>query len=177
MQTLNKRQIALVLVHSSRRMLVNFKPHERTKHFELIAKRYTKFLKQTERKFIKDFVFATEFEKVFWKNVTDKYDKSTPVFGVHFVADLYDYYEAILKKHTMVSFKHIELMGKDYTGGEVERSEMRSIEDNNNDLLSTYVSMFEEYTGIGLKKNLFQGKKLLIKNNIITDGKEVRDGF
>ena len=174
---LQTRQLAIVLVHSMRRMLVKFAPHERTKHMELIAKRLRKYNLHQEKTNFKDFVFATEFERVFWEDVTDKYDKDTPVFGVNFVCDLYTAYEKLLHKQTTISFKHIENMGKDYLGGEIDTQKIREIEDNNNSLVNTYIDMLEPYSGVARKRSAFAWKKLIIKNNLIIEGKTVKEEF
>ena len=177
MKELSTRKIAIILVHSMRRLLTKFEPHERTKHMELVLKRLKKYNMHQEKVNKREFIFAIEFERVFWQNVTDKYDKETPVFGVNFVADLYTAYEQLLHKQTKISFKHIENMGKDYLGGEIESKKMREIEDNNDSLVNTYIDMFEPYSGVARKRSAFAGKKLIIKGNLITEGKEVKEGF
>ncbi len=159
MKKLTTRQIAIVLVHSMRRMLVNFEPHERTKHMELVMKRLKKYNMHQQKVNKREFVFATEFERVFWQNVTDKYDKETPVFGVDFVSELFITYEKLLQRQTSITFKHIENMGKDYVDGGVESKKAREIEDNVGSLLNTYVDMFEPYSGAARQTSAFSWNK------------------
>jgi len=174
---LTKLQIAIIVAHSMRRMLRNFEPHEQTQLFAKVSRKIKKFLMEKQKKVLNDFVFATEYERILWQNATDKYDKQTPIFGMAFVSELHEYFSEIAQKYIKVSSKEIEKLGVKYDGVNVDSKKGYEIESNGTDLLSTYIKLFEKDSGVGVKKSLFQGKKLIIKNNLIIEGKRVASGF
>jgi len=176
-EKLSKLEQAIVVAHGMRRILSSYKHFERTAHLETLSKRLRKFLIQREVKNNKSFIFATEFERVFWMNVTEKYDKSTKILALDFVTSLYSYYGEILSKYSDVSKKLMEKIDVLAADVDVSSEEVYSMEQNDKDLLTTYVTMFEPYSGIKMRKSLFAGKKLTIKNNLIIEGKKVASGF
>ena len=175
--TLNNLEQTIVLAHVMRRILSNFKPHERTKNLEVLTMRLRKFLIKRERTNIKSFIFATEFERVLWLNVTDKYDKHTKILALDFVCSLYDYFKDNLSKFADVNEKLMEKISLLATDIECSSQEAYEMEQNDDDLLSTFITLFEPHSGVSLKKSLFAGKKLTIKNNLIIEGKKIASGF
>jgi len=177
MQQLTKLEQAIVVAHGMRRILSNYKHFERTAHLETLSKRLKKFLLQREKSNTKSFILATEFEKVFWENVTDKYDKKTKILALDFVTSLYSYYGEILNKYSSISptlMEKIDLLANETDASSEEIYEM---EQNDKNLLTTYVTLFEPYSGIKMRKSLFAGKKLIIKNNLIIEGRTLDEKF
>ncbi len=173
MHNLTKLEQAIVIAHSMRRFTSNFKHFERTANLEKLSARLSKFLHKRERTNRKNFIMATEFERVFWTNVTQEYNKKTKILALDFISQLYSYYGEILAKYSGISPKlmqKIDLLATDIDATSDEIVEMESNDDN---LLATYVTLFEPYSGISLRKSLFSGKKLTIKNNLILEGKTV----
>ena len=168
---------ALVLSHIIRRFLLNFSFSERTKHLEVVLKRVTRLLKKREKSNLKEFVFAEEFERVLWKNAIEQYHEETPILGVDFVVSLYFYYPDILKRYAGLSEKNMLDFSASVESSHISNSEYKELESNDDDLLSTFVKLFEPFSGVGLKKSAFAGKLLIIKNNLIRDGKSIKDGF
>jgi len=177
MQKLTKLEQMIVVAHVMRRITSHFKTHERTSAIEVLLKRLRKFLLQKERKNKKSFIFATEFEKVLWLNVTDKYDKKTKILALDFVSSLFAYFESDLDKYANITQKVIQKIDINVSNLDISSTEAYEMEQNDNDLLSTFITMFKPYSGIGLKKSLFAGKKLTIKNNLILEGKKIASGF
>lgn len=170
-------QIAIVVSHLMRRFMTNFKPHERTTAIEKVMMRLTKFLKQRERTNFKDFVYATEFERVIWENATESYDKSTPIFGINFVASLYEYFDTILNRYVKLSPKIMIRFSMVHNETGVSDDECMEIEGNDSDLLSTFIKLFEPYSDVGIRISPMAGMKLTIKNNLIIEGKKLAKGF
>ena len=168
---------SMVLSHIVRRFLLNFAFSERTKQLEVVLKRVTRLLKKREKSNFRDFVFAEKFEKVLWQNATEQYHKETPILGVDFVVSLYFYYPAILNRYAGLSEKNMLDFAASVDSSHIGSNEYRELESNDDDLLSTFVKLYEPYSGVGLKKSAFAGKLLTIKNNLIIEGKSVKDGF
>jgi hypothetical protein len=160
-----------------RRFLTHYESHERTKHMQVLSTRLSKFLKQRERKNRKDFIFATEFERVMWTNVTEKYDKKTKIFAIDFIVQLHGYFESIMTKFANVSPKLMLQVASCDPLKETDSKLCVEIESNDSDLLSTYLEIFHPHSGVKKRKSLFAGKMLTIKNNLILDGKKINDGF
>jgi hypothetical protein len=169
--------IAIVTAHTMRRFILNFKPHERTNAMDIVITRLRKFLLKRERINLREFAFCTEFERVMYQNATDSYDKATPIFALDFVTRLYDYFEPQLKKHAFINPKLIEKIAMVMTRTDIDSKQSYELEKNSGDLLETYIKVFEPYSSVSVKKSLFQGKKLTIKNNMILEGKEIASGF
>ena len=174
---LSKLEQAIVVAHSMRRILSSYEHFERTSNLEILSKRLRKFLLKREKINKKSFILATEFERVFWMNVTNKYDKKTKILALDFSISLYSYYGEILSKYSDVSPKLMEKIDVLAADVDVPSEEIYSMERNDKDLLTTYVTMFEPYSGVKMRKSLFAGKKLTIKNNLIVEGKKVASGF
>ncbi len=177
MKKLDKLEQTIVLAHVIRRIMSNFKAHERTSSLEALVSRLTKFLFVRERTNRKSFVFATEFERVLWLNVTDKYDKHTKILALDFICSMYDYFDVQLKRFANISPKLMEKISIRAVDIDIDSKDIYEMEQNDNDLLNTFITIFEPYSGVGLKKSLFSGKKLIIKNNRILEGKAVASGF
>ena len=96
-EKLTNLELAIISAHTVRRFLMGYKPHERTSAIEQMLKKISKFLRHREKTNLKIFTFATEFERVLWQNVTDKYDKHTKIFALGFTISVYSYYGDHLK--------------------------------------------------------------------------------
>ena len=177
MQTLTKLEQAIVVAHGMRRILSNYKHNERTASLETLAKRLKKFLLKREKSNKRSFIFATEFERIFWLNVTDKYDKTTRILALDFVTSLYSYYGDILSRYSDISPKLMEKIDILANEADATSEEIYEMEQNDKDLLTTYVNMFEPYSSVKMRKSLFAGKKLTIKNNLIIEGKTLDEKF
>ena len=177
MDELTDLQIAIVTAHSMRRFMKNYEAHERTAVIEKVMMRLHKFLKQRERSNFKDFVYATEFERVFWTNVTENYDKKTKIFAIDFVTKLYDYFPNQMSRYVDLSEKLMLQFGMAQNNTTVSDDICLEITKNDNDFISTYINLFEPYSGVKLRKSLLAGKKLTIKNNLIIEGKKIAEGF
>ena len=174
---LNELEQAIVVAHVMRRIMSNFKPGDRVSSIETVMIRLSKFLKKRQRTNTKSFIYATEFERVLWMNVTDKYDKKTKIMALDFVSKVYEYFPNIMNKYAGLSNKIMEKLAFLATTVEVSSSECYEMERNDDDLLSTFINQFEPYSGVGLRKSLFSGKKNVIKNNMIIDGIKIAEGF
>lgn len=170
-------EIAIIVAHTMRRFMSNFKPHERNSTFEKVLKRLTKMLLQRERTNTAAFINATEYERELWLKATGSYDGSVPIFAVDFVCSVYEYFEKQMHKHANLNPKLMEKMNMIHNTTEVDSKTAHEIEKNDSDLLSTYIKLFEKDSGVALKKSLFGGKKLILKNNLIIEGKELVDDF
>ncbi len=148
----------IIISHTIRRFLINFKPIERTKNIEALAKKLGVFLRQKEKSNREDFIFATEYERVLWMNATDKYDKETPVLALDFVTQLYSYFEVILSKYANVSPKLIEKIGILAIQTDISSKEAHKLETNSGSLINTYIGIFEEHSGVSVRKSLLVGK-------------------
>jgi len=178
MKKLTDLQIAIIVSHSMRRFLKNFEPHERTKAVEKVMVRLHRFLFRAEKANLKDFVFATEYERILWQNTAYEYEKSTAISSVNFVNVLYDYFGSTICKSTdltpklMQKFSEVKDNDREYDSNDIYK-----FESNSNSITSTYIKLFEKDSGIGLKRSLFAGKKITIKNNLIIEGKKIAEGF
>ena len=170
-------QQAIIVAHVMRRFLCHYEIHERTKSMQILSTRLSKFLKQRERKNAKDFIFATEFERVLWTNVTDSYDKKTKIFIIDFIVQIHSYFEDIMTRFANVSPKLMLEVASCDPLQNVDSDTCVEVEANDDDLLSTFLKHFEPYSGVSKRKSLFSGKKLTLKNNLIIEGKKVADGF
>jgi len=176
-ETLNNLEQTIVVAHVMRRILSNFEPHERTKNLQILATRLKKFLLKRERTNKRSFIFATEFERVLWLNATDKYDKHTKILALDFVCNLYDYFKDKLSRFADINEKLMEKISLLATDIECSSQDAYEMEQNDNDLLSTFITLFEPHSGVSLRKSLFAGKKLTIRNNLIIEGKKIASGF
>ena len=170
-------QQAIIISHVMRRFLTHYKPHERTKSMQIVSTRLSKFLKERERKNKRDFIFSTEFERVLWGNITDKYDKKTRIFAIDFIVQVHGYFEDIMTKFVNVSPKLMLQVASCDPLAETDSKTCYEIEQNDNDLLSTFLEQFYPYSGVAKRKSLFSGKKSTLVNNLIIDGKKVKEGF
>jgi len=152
-KNLTRIQIAIIVSHSMRRMLKHFEPHEQTKLFSKVSRKIFKFLIRKQKESARDFVIATEYERILYLNATEKYDKETPIFGMFFVSELYEYFDEIIYKYVNISSTEIEKLGVKYNGGGVDSETSYLIEKNGTDLLSTYIKLFEKDSGVCLKKS------------------------
>lgn len=176
-EQLSSMVIAMVVAHSINRLLKQFEPHERNRNFDKILTRLNKMLRQREQSNLKDFVFATEYERILWQNVTHAYDKSTPIFAVNVVTSIYEYFIPMMIRYANVTEKMMEKLGVIHVTTDLEDDEYMKIESNDSSFANTYIKVFESHSGIGLKKSKFAGRLLHIKNNMIIDGIKVKDGF
>ena len=174
---LSNIELAIITAHTMRRFILSFAPHERTNTMDRVITRLRKFLIQREKANFKEFVFATELERVLYQNATDSYDKETPILALDFVTRLYDYFEPQLKKHAHINPKDMLSLGIIMTRHDLDSKQSYLLEKNSGDLLDTYIKILEPYSGVPLKKSLFAGKKLTIKNNLIIERKKVANGF
>jgi len=170
-------QQAIIVAHIMRRFLTHYKSHERTKAMQVLSTRLAKFLKTRQRTNPKDFIFATEFERVMWTNITDRYDKKTRVFAIDFVVQVHGYFEEIMTKFANVSPKLMLQVASCEPLSETDSETCVEIEANDYDLLSTFLEVFYPHSGVSKRKSLFSGRKLTIKNNLILEGKEVDRKF
>ena len=174
---LDKLSQAIVVAHVMRRILGTYSHSERVKPIEEVMSRTKKFLLIRERKNKKIFIFATEFERVLWQNVTDKYDKKTKILALDFTSMVYDYFPEIMSKHANINQKLMDKISVLAGMVEVEKDDLRDMESNDKDLLTTFITQFQEHSGVGMRKSLFQGKKLIIAGNLICEGKTLKAGF
>lgn len=168
---------AIIIAHSMKRLLKGFEPHERNKAVETVMQRLYKFLKQRERTNLKDFIFATEFERTHWQQVTDDYDKSTPLYAINTAATLCDYFDVIMNRYAKLSPKVMEKFGITHNNNDSSREECFMIEQNDGSFVSTYIEKFEPFSGVSVRKSPFAGRKLTIKNNLIIEGKKIAEEF
>ena len=176
-EELNKLEISIIVVHTIRRMMRNFEPHERTSSIETLLKRTGVFLRRREKTNRKNFIIATEFERRLWNNTTNDYDKETKIFAIDFSCKLYNYFEVHLSKYTDISVALMDKVAIQHNPTEVSINESFNIEESDDDLLNTYIKLFEPFSNVSLKKSLFAGKKLTLKNNLILENKIIKDGF
>lgn len=177
MSMLPKLQQAIIISHIMRRFLTHYKSHERTKSMQVLSTRLSKFLKQRERTNKRDFIFATEFERVMWTNITDKYNKKTRVFAIDFVVKVHGYFEEIMTRFANVSPKLMLQVASCEPLSDVDSRTCFEIEANDEDLLSTFLEIFYPHSGVAKRKSLFDGRKRTLVNNLIIEGKKVKEGF
>ena len=182
-EKLSDLKIALIVAHSMNRLLMHFshkivngKP-ERNNNFNVVLSRINKFLRKRERTNKTDFVFATEFERIFWLNVTDSYTKETPIFAINIVSIFYDYFPELLKKYVGLNENIMMKLAGIHTRTKWDKKQMYEIEQIDDSFSSSYIKMLYPYSGVELRKSLFAGKLLTIKNNLIVEGKKVKEGF
>ena len=174
---LTSRQQAMITGHTMMRFLKNFKSHERSKHLEKLMKRLHKMIIGHARKEHQEAIFVSEFEKLLWIEATKKYEEGHPIIGIDFCALVYSYYAAPLKKYGNISEKLIEEVQVHAKSDHIPSDEYIELESNGEDILSVYIKELEPHSGIGLRVSLFAGRRLTLKNNLILEGKKVKDGF
>lgn len=170
-------ETAIVVSHTMRRFMLNFEPHERTRVMDRVITRLKKFLIHREKVNFKEFFSATELEKRLYLNAVNSYDKNTSILALEFVTSLYEYFKPQLKKYVHLNEKDMLNIGMIMTKTSLDSKKSYEFEKNSGDLLNTYIMKLEPFTGVGVKKSPFAGKKLTIKNNMIIDGKKIASGF
>jgi hypothetical protein len=176
-EKLSNIEIAIVVAHTMRRFLSNFEIHERTKEIDEVLRRTKRFLMRRERINNTEFAYATKLEKGVYHNAVLAFAGDTPIFALDFSVRLYEYFEKQLTKHASINPKLIEKISIASNKRVVDSSKEYEIESNSSDLLDEFIKQFEPLSGVPLKKSLFAGKKLIIKNNMILEGKEITKGF
>jgi len=174
---LSNIEITIVVAHTMRRFLSNFEIHERTKEIDEVLRRTKRFLMRRERLNNTEFVYATKLERAVYHNAVPAFSSDTPIFALDFSVRLYDYFQTQLNKYASVNPKLIEKIDIAANKRVVDSKKEYEIESNSSDLLDEFIKQFEPLSGVALKKSLFAGKKLTIKNNMILEGKEVANGF
>lgn len=175
---------AMVIGHSMNRLLKQFDFHivsggksERNNNFDKVLLRINKMLKSREKTNLKDFIFAEEYEKILWKNTTYSYDKKTPIFAINVVSSLYEYFSSIMLRYANLNENIMEKLSMIHSVTDIDSKEFFDIEQNDSSFINTYIKIFEPHSGVGVKKSLFSGKKLTLKNNLIIEGKKIAEEF
>jgi len=174
---LTSRQQAVITGHTMMRFLKNFHPHERSKHLEKLMQRLHKLIIGEAKRDRVQGAFTSEFEKLLWVRATEAHGARSPIIGIDFCALIYGYYAAPLKKYGNISEKLIEDMQAATTSDHIPSDEYRELEDTGDDILSIYIKELEPHTGVSLRRSAFAGKKFILKNNMIIEGKKIKDGF
>ncbi len=151
------------------RLLKQFKPDERNSNIEAVMLKLRKMLMSRERTNFKDFVFATEYERILWTNVTYEYDERTPIFAINVTAILYDYFSKEMVRYANLNEKLMMKVASIHGTSTIGSDGFFKIEQNDGSFTSTYMKQFEKDSGVGVKKSAFAGKKREIKMNTIID--------
>ena len=174
---LTQRQQAVITGHTMMRFLKNFEPHERSKYLEKLMQRLHRMIIGEAKRDKLQGAFTSEFEKQLWIRSTNKYEAGHPIIGIDFCALVYSYYGAPLKKYGNITDKLMEEVQAHAHSDHIPSDEYRDLECNGDDILSVYIKELEPHTGIGMRVSAFAGKKFTLKNNLILEGKKIKDGF
>ena len=117
---------------------------------------------------------ALAIESRVWHETTSSFAGDTPMFAVDTVSKLYYTFPKQLCRFADLSEKLMEKFSMIHNDFDDEHAHL---EDNDNELVSKFIEIFEPYSGVGAKKSAVKGLKLNVKNNLIIEGKKIAKGF
>jgi len=134
---------------------------------EKVRKKVAKFMRQRAKSNKSDYIFSVQKTDEAWRATIDHFAKyKMKIEAKTTISAIYNYFAPEMQKFLKLSEKQMEKFAIDSTSD--AEAEANS---------STVVDYLVQQMGIEKKKSAFAGKKLTIKNNIILDGKIVKDGF
>ena len=159
-QHLESYEIAIVVCHSMRRLLNNYKHYERPASLEIVFARITKMLRSREKTNFKRFVHCTQLEEKIWTNVIKDFDPKTPLLVVDAVCSIHARYATHLSKHANLSDKIMERLSI------IQNTIDATAEIEKTDTLITtiYVKEFAAYSGVLPLENRLKDRFKKIKN-------------
>lgn len=170
---LSNLQVALVVCNVMGRILSNYSWQEQPSSLKVLNARIRKFMISRAKSNQKEFMEAMLIERAVWKKTTESFDAKTPLFVVDLVCKLYSYYSEPLNKYAKISDKIIDRVSLIQN---VSISTDVQLEFNDDDIMDKFSELFEPFSGIK-RKSAFSGKKSLVKNNMILEGKKIAEGF
>ena len=142
-----------------------YKPNELNKHGELIWSRVGKFLRSRSKKNKNLYVEAVMKTDKAWRKAIVEF-ANTKIEAKTTLARIYDYFNEDIQKFAKISDEHLENFL-------VQATDDAEAEHNSGKIMDFLAKELD----LEVKKSLFSGKKAIIKGNIITDGKQVKEGF
>jgi len=158
-------------------MLKQFDYSERNASMNSLMSKLNKMLRSRERTNRKDFIFATEYERILWVNVTHEYEKSTPIFPINVITTLYDYFSKELIRYAHINEKLMTKVCIIHGSSNVDEDTFFKIEQNDGSITTTYIEIFKKDSGVGVRISPIAGRRLTLKNNMILEGEKIKDGF
>lgn len=148
-------------------MFKQYKAGELNKRGELVRSRNAKFLKSREKTNIKIFVSTMNNTLKKWNEIVNHFaEENMKIEAKATISAIFNYSPELFKRFANITDKHIEsfmiISIDDY---EAEKNSSIVVDYLMNDL------------GFEKKKSLFMGKRNILKNNLIIEGKTVKEGF
>jgi len=164
MTNLQKAISAATLINT---LFSEYKVGELNSTAEKVRKKCAKFMRQRAKSNRADYITAVNATDEAWRKSIDHFAKyEMKIEAKTTISAIYNYFAPEMQKFLKLSEKQMEKFAIDSTSD--AEAEANS---------STVVDYLVQQMGIEKKKSAFAGKKLTIKNNIILDGKIVKDGF
>ena len=134
---------------------------------ELVRKKVAKFMRQRSKSNKQEFLDAIMMTDKVWKEAINHFaDKKISIEAKSTIAAIYNFSPKNNEKFMGLKDKHIEKMMINITDNyEAEK---------NSDAVVKFIM---ERLGFESKKSLFSGKRLIIANNLILEGKDVDEKF
>ena len=148
-------------------MFHNYGHKELNSSGQLVRKRIAKFMRHRGKVNHKLTVSVINKCDLAWrKTISNFLKQNMKIEAKSTIAAIYNYFPNEIKKFTKVTDEHIEkFMIVSVDDYEAEKNS------------SVVVDFLMKELGFEKKKSLFAGKKLTLKNNLIIEGKQVREGF
>ncbi len=162
MNNLEKAMMGATLINT---LFHEYKPGELAKSGEKIRGRIAKFIRQRSKSNQKMYVEVIMKADEAWRKTINEY-KTTSIESKSTIAKIYDYFGKELERFANVKDKDIELFTMQMTDDAEAEHNSRMV-----------VDFLVQQMGIERRKSLFEGKRLQIKNELILEGKTVKDGF
>ena len=134
---------------------------------EKVRKKIAKFMRQRSKTNEADFIFSVKKTDEAWRKAINHFAKENmKIEAKTTITAIYNYFAPQMQKFLKLSEAQMEkfaIMGTDDAEAEANSS--------------TVVDYLVEQMGIEKKKSAFAGKKLIIKNNLILERKQIAEGF
>ena len=164
MTNLQKAIAAATLINT---LFNEYKAGELNSTGEKVRKKCAKFMRQRANSNRQDFLIAVKKTDDAWRNTIDHFLKENmKIEAKTTIAAIYNYFDSEMQKFLKLTEKQME----QFT---IMSTSDAEAEANS----STVVDYLVEQMGFKKRKSAFAGKRLIIKGNLITDGKKIAEGF
>ena len=150
MAELTQLQLAIIGGSSMVRVLQTYSMKERSKTIDKVYSRIMKMQRKQARLNPEAFFEARALERAWWTEAVNSYDPKSQLYVIDTVMHLYGYFDTELQRYADLSEKLIDQMVLIH---DHSNAKDKNIEQNDQDLITTYIKILSKYTGKTVKRS------------------------